>query len=88
MPTALVKWDKREARGATRGPEGSCTRSPVVKDRPSDAGGPRFDPQGNVKHNKVIQNSMNICYTEFNENMFSSVFCISVYKDDRFTYTP
>ena len=29
--------------GARRGPEGSCMYSSVGEDRPSDAGGPRFD---------------------------------------------
>ena len=37
------KWGTRE--GTRRGPERSCMYSSVGEGRPSDAGGPRFDPQ-------------------------------------------
>ena len=51
LPTVLAKWDKRVAReGTRRGPEGSCMYSSIDEDRPSDAGGPRFDSQCPLFH--------------------------------------
>ena len=36
--------------GTRRGPEGNCMYSSIGEGRPSDAGGPRFDPQCPLFH--------------------------------------
>ena len=44
------KWGSGNHTETNVGPEGSCMYSSVGEGRPSDAGGPRFDPQCPLFH--------------------------------------